>query len=147
KPHGALYNTAADDELLAAAIARAIRAYDPDLVLVARAGSLQVEVARAAGLRVAEEAFADRGYDTQGRLLPRGTPGASITAPAVAGGRAVSIVRTGEVGAADGTPLSLRADTLCIHSDTVGASALARAIRAALEDAGAQLRPLYTLAR
>jgi len=147
KPHGALYNTAADDEALAAAIARAVLAYDPGLVLVARTGSLQVEVARAAGLRVAEEAFADRGYDARGHLLPRGTPGASITAPDDAARRAAGLVRSGALETADGTQLSLRADTICIHSDTAGASTLARAVRSALEAAGAQLRPLYTLAR
>jgi UPF0271 protein len=146
KPHGALYNTAADDEALATAIAHAVQTYDPELVLVARAGSLQAKVARAAGLRVAEEAFADRGYDAQGHLLPRGTPGASITSASQAARRAIDLVRSGDLEAADGSRLALRPDTLCIHSDTAGASALARAVRSALDEAGVQLRPLYLLA-
>jgi UPF0271 protein len=147
KPHGALYNAAADDEALAGTVARAVRTFDPSLVLVARAGSLQVEVARGLGLRVAEEAFADRGYDAQGRLLPRGAAAALLADPALAAERAVALLRTGRLAAADGTPLRLRADTLCIHSDTPGAVPIAYAVRDALMAAGARLRPLHALAR
>ena len=147
KPHGALYNAAADDEALAAAVARAVRAFDPALALVARAGSLQVEVARGLGLRVAEEAFADRGYDARGRLLPRADPAALIADPARAAERAVTLLRAGRLAAGDGTPLTLRADTLCIHSDTPGAAPIAAAVRNALIDAGVRLRPLHELAR
>lgn len=147
KPHGALYNAAADFEALAQAIARAVRAYDPELVLVARAGSIQAQAGRALGLRVAEEAFADRGYDALGRLLPRGVRGAVGIGPEAAGERAVALVRSGTIRAADGTPLTLHPQTICIHSDTPGAAAIARAVRSALEDAGVRLRPLYELAR
>jgi UPF0271 protein len=147
KPHGALYNTAADDPSLAEAIARAVRTYDPTLVLVARAGSLQVAAGRAAGLRVAEEAFADRGYDTHGRLLARGTPGALLADAAQAGERALALVREGGVRLADGAWLPLHADTLCVHSDTPGAVEIAQAVRSRLVAAGVQLRPLGELAR
>jgi 5-oxoprolinase (ATP-hydrolysing) subunit A len=146
KPHGALYNVAADDPALAEAIARAVRAYDPALVLVARAGSAQAVAGRAAGLRVAEEAFADRGYDESGRLVPRGVAGALITSPEQASQRAVTLVRDGSVQAVDGTWLQLDATTLCVHSDTPGASAIAAAVRAGLLVAGVQLRPLGELA-
>lgn len=147
KPHGALYNDAADDPVLADAIARAVYRYDPALVLVARAGSSQVGVARALGLRVAEEAFADRGYDAGGRLLPRGAPGALLTDAATAAARAVRLVRAGGLPAADGTWLALRPHTLCIHSDTPGAAATAAAVRAALLAARVRLCPLGELAR
>lgn len=147
KPHGALYNAAADDAGLARAIAAAVHAYDPDLVLVARAGSPQVAVARALGLRVAEEAFADRGYDGRGRLLPRGGGGALISDPAAAGHRAAELLRAGGLRAGDGTWLAMRVDTLCVHSDTPGAATLAAGLRAALVAAGARLRPLGALAR
>jgi UPF0271 protein len=147
KPHGALYNTAADDPALAEAIAHAVRAYDPTLVLVARAGSLQVTAGRAVGLRVAEEAFADRAYDAQGRLLTRGMPGALLADAAQAGERALALVRDGGVRLADGAWLPLRADTLCVHGDTPGAAAIARAVRESLLVAGVQLRPLGELAR
>jgi UPF0271 protein len=147
KPHGALYNEAADDPALARAIASAVHAYDPDLVLVARAGSAQAEAGRAAGLRVAEEAFADRGYDAAGRLLPRGRPGALIADPQAAARRAVGLLRTGRLPAEDGTWLALRPATLCVHSDTPGAGQVAAALRRALEAAGVRLRPLAELAR
>ncbi len=146
KPHGALYNVAADDPALAEAIARAVRSFDPQLVLVARAGSVQVAISRAAGLRVAEEAFADRGYDAQGRLLPRGTPGALIAGPEQAATRASELARTGEMATGEGSRLGLHPTTLCVHSDTPGASAIAVAVREALLGAGVRLRPLYELA-
>ncbi len=147
KPHGALYNTAADDEALAEAIVRAVRAFDPALALVARAGSLMALVARANGLRVAEEAFADRGYDALGRLLPRSNPGALLDNPQLAAERAVSLLRTGELMTAEGVVARLRPQTLCIHSDTRGAVAIAGAVRAALLAAEMTLRPLHELAR
>jgi UPF0271 protein len=146
KPHGALYNAAADDPELAAAIVRAVRAFDPALILVARASSFQVRVARELGLCVAEEAFIDRGYDAAGRLLPRSDPDALITDPQVAAVRAVELVRTGSLAAADGTRLSLHPQTLCIHSDTAGAAALAERVRTALTEAGVRLRPLSDIA-
>jgi UPF0271 protein len=145
KPHGALYN-AADDEALAEAIVRAVRAFDPALALVARAGSRMVDVARAGGLRVAEEAFADRGYDGAGRLLPRSHSGALLRSPAEAAERAVALLQTGELVTGDGASLRLRPQTLCVHSDTQGAAAIAAAVRAALLAANVRPRPLYELA-
>lgn len=147
KPHGALYNTAADDAALAGAIARAVRGFDPALVLVARAGSLQVEVARSLGLRVAEEAFADRGYDANGRLLARGSEAALLTDADAAAARAVRLVRAGGLPAVDGSWLALRPQTLCVHSDTPGAATTAAAVRAALLAAGVRLCSLAVLAR
>jgi UPF0271 protein len=145
KPHGALYNTAADDETQAAAVVQAVRAFNPDLTLVARAGSRMVTVARAAGLRVAEEAFIDRGYDNAGRLLPRSHPSALVNDPHVAAERAVTLLQTGTL-AADGAILRIHPQTLCVHSDTRGAAAIASAVRIALNAAGIALRPLHGLA-
>ena len=146
KPHGALYNTAADDEATAEAIVQAVRAFDPELALVARAGSPMVAVARACGLRVAEEAFADRGYDATGRLLPRSHPDALLSIPEEAAQRAVTLIQTGELRTNDGARLHLNPQTLCVHSDTLGAAAIAAAVRAALLEADVTLRPLYELA-
>ena len=146
KPHGALYNQATDDEALAGAIVRAVRAFDPALALVARAGSRMVEVARAGGLRVAEEAFIDRGYDGAGRLLARSRPGALLDDPVAAARRAVTLLQTGELVASDGETVRIRPQTLCVHSDTTGAAAFAAAARAALLTANVRLRPLYELA-
>jgi UPF0271 protein len=142
KPHGALYNAAADDAVLAEAVAEAVRLFDPALILIARAGSIQVEAGRAAGLQVAEEAFADRGYDAGGRLLPRADPAALVRDPAAAAHRAVEMVSRGGVLAADGTWVALRPRTLCVHSDTPGAAAIAAAVRAALVGAGMRLVPM-----
>lgn len=146
KPHGALYNTAADDDALAEAIVRAIRAFDPALALVTRAGSRMAAVARARGLRVAEEAFADRGYDAAGRLLSRSHADALLGDPQAAAIRAVTLIQTGTLTTGDGTTLHLHPQTLCIHSDTPGAEVIAAAVRAGLKAAGITLRPLYTLA-
>lgn len=142
KPHGALYNQAAEDEALAEAIARAVRAFDPDLTLVVRAGSPQVEVSKAAGLRVAEEAFADRGYDAHGRLVSRGHPDALVRRPEEAASRMLGLLRSGTIMAVDGTPLTLRADTICFHSDSPGAARMAEAVRDALIAAGVSLAPM-----
>jgi UPF0271 protein len=136
KPHGALYNAAADDAPLAHAVVTAVLQYDPSLLLVARAASPMVEIARQHGLRVVEEAFVDRGYDSTGRLLARGTQGSMLHDPAVVGARAVALARGASISAHDGTPLSMHADTLCIHSDTAGATAIAGTVRAALGAAG-----------
>lgn len=147
KPHGALYNTAADDETLAAAVVRAVRAFNADLALVARAGSRMVRVAREAGLRVAEEAFLDRGYDSEGRLLSRTRPNALISDPQFAADRAVTLLQAGTLAVADGATLRIHPQTLCVHSDTKGAAAIASAVRTALSTAGIALRPLYELAQ
>jgi UPF0271 protein len=144
KPHGALYNDAAVDPLTARAIARAVRLTDASLALVGLAGSALVAAARAEGLRALEEAFADRGYERDGTLTPRGTPGAVIDNPAIAAARAVSIVRDHCVAAAGGEPIGLHADTICIHGDTIGAPVLARAVRDALEHAGVQVAAPFT---
>ena len=142
KPHGALYNAAADDPALAAAIARAVQALDPRLIVIARAASVQVKVSQEYGLRVGEEAFIDRSYDAKGRLLSRDQPGALITDPRIAAARAIELTRDRGIHAADGTWLELRAQTLCIHSDTPGATKLARKLRETLTQTGVQFRPL-----
>ena len=141
KPHGALYNTAAHDRAVAAAVCAAVRELDPSLVVVCLAGSPMVEVVRAAGLRCAQEAFADRAYARDGALVPRSRPGALIDDPAEAAERAVALATEGRLTAVDGHPLRVRADTLCIHGDTPGAARLAAAIRARLDGAGVRVRP------
>lgn len=141
KPHGALYNLAADDPDTADAIARAIRAVDRSLALLGLAGSAMLPAADRAGLRPVAEAFADRGYRSDGRLMPRGTPGAVLHDPADVAARALRMVQEGTVETQDGTALPLRPDSLCLHGDTPGAVAMARAVRAALTAAGLTLAP------
>lgn len=139
KAHGALYNRAAHDEAAADAIARAVAAFSRELVLVGLAGSALVAAGRAAGLAVAEEAFADRAYEADGSLRSRRLEGAVLDDPAATAAQAVAIVR-GTVTAVDGTPLTVRADTICVHGDLPGAAARARAVREALLAAGIELR-------
>jgi UPF0271 protein len=143
KPHGALYNQAADDPQLAAAIARGIARVSRELVFVGLAGSQAMrQAAAAAGLRFAAEAFADRAYDARGRLVPRSEPGSVTHDPAVAAAAAVRLARDRVAHAVDGSEVPVEADTLCLHGDTPGAVAMARAVREALERAGVGVQAL-----
>jgi 5-oxoprolinase (ATP-hydrolysing) subunit A len=141
KPHGALYNRAARDGRLAELVAGAVVAVDRSLRLVGLAGSRLLDAARAAGLEVAAEAFADRRYAPDGSLASRALPEAVVSDPDAAAAQALSIVRDHRVAALDGTDLELQADTLCIHGDTPGAPSIARAVRARLARAGVTIAP------
>jgi UPF0271 protein len=142
KAHGALYNLAARDQAVAETIARAVRRISESLVLVGLAGSALLEAGRAAGLGVAAEAFCDRAYEADGSLRSRTLPGSVVSSADAAAAQAVRIVRDGRVTAFDGTEVAVAADTICVHGDTPGAVDFARAIRAALADAGVALAPL-----
>jgi UPF0271 protein len=135
KPHGAMYNRAARDAAMARTIATAIHDLDPALVLVGLAGSASIEEARAIGLRVAVEGFADRRYEPDGSLRARRLEGA-LLGPADAAAQAVSIARDGVVTATDGSAVAVRADTICIHGDGPAAVETATAVRSALARAG-----------
>ena len=137
KPHGALYNEAARNSGLAAAIARAVARFSRGLSLVGLAGSEPMAAAAAdAGLRFVPEAFADRAYQPDGSLVPRGTQGAVINDPDLAAAQALSIATEGVVTATDGTNVTVAAESICCHGDTPGAVAIAGAVRAALVGAG-----------
>lgn len=136
KAHGALYNMAARDPELARAVAAAVREFDPDLLLVGLSGSELVAAGEAAGLRVANEVFADRAYRHDGTLVPRNQPGALIEEAGLAVARALEMVRTSTVRSIDGTVVPLRAETICVHGDTPGAAAMAASLRTALVGAG-----------
>jgi UPF0271 protein len=142
KPHGALYNAIARDAKLAGAVARAVAAFDPALILVTLPASAVVEAAQSLGLRVALEGFADRAYQPDGSLAPRSKAGALIQNPTLAAQRAVQMVTQGQVEAIDGQMISLHIDTLCVHGDTPGAANIAADLRAALQAAGVEIAPL-----
>jgi UPF0271 protein len=142
KAHGALYNMAARRRPLADAIARAIKAFDPSLVMFGLPNSPMIDAAREAGLRVAAEGFADRAYQLDGSLTPRTQPGAVIHDPSLVVERAQRMVRDGIVQTADGQEVALRIDTICVHGDTPGAADLTRRLRAALAGAGAIVQPV-----
>ncbi len=132
KPHGALYNVAARDAGVARAIARAVAALDPSLVLVGLAGSHLIAAGQAAGLAVLNEAFADRRYHPSGRLVSRETAGALIVDPTDAAEQARVLAEGRAVATLGGGAVRIRADTICLHSDTPDALNIARAVHAAL---------------
>ena len=132
KPHGALYNVAARDRGVADAIAQAVAAFDPGLVLIGLSGSQLVEAGRAAGLKVMNEVFGDRRYQADGQLVSRETPGALITDAELAAQQAHALAQGEPVDTLEGMPLRIRAETLCLHSDTPNALNIARAVHAAL---------------
>lgn len=144
KAHGALYNVAVDDHEVARAIGEAVRAVDRGLLVVALAGSPMAGIFREMGLRTVEEAFIDRGYTPDGRLIARDRPGALVTDPETAAARAVRMVREGLVTSVEGSDLRVRAETLCIHADTPGSPGIAAAVRAALEASGIRLARMGT---
>lgn len=140
KPHGALYNRAATDRLIAELVADAVRQADPGLVLVGLAGSCLTEAGRAAGLRVSREGFADRRYTPRALLLARTEAGAVLDDPEDARRQALSLVLAGRVSASDGSVVPVEIDTLCLHGDGPHAVVFARQIRESLAAAGVQIR-------
>ncbi len=132
KPHGALYNVAARDRNVADAVAQAVAAFDPSLALVGLSGSQLVVAGQAAGLVVLNEAFADRRYLANGQLVSRETEGALMADPGAAAAQARALAQGAAVATLDGGILRIRAETLCLHSDTPGALNVAQAVHAAL---------------
>ncbi|MGB2943007.1 MAG: 5-oxoprolinase subunit PxpA [Candidatus Macondimonas sp.] len=142
KPHGALYNQAARNPERAAAIAQAIRDFDPSLVLVGLAGSALIEAGLTHGLTVGREAFADRRYEADGSLTPRRHPNALIHDPDEAAEQVLSLLQQGHLRTRDGQSVAMTADTLCVHGDSPAALALVQRIRQTLARVGIAVRPL-----
>ncbi|MFP5419425.1 MAG: 5-oxoprolinase subunit PxpA [Gammaproteobacteria bacterium] len=132
KPHGALYNVAAREPAVARAIAQAVAAFDPALTLVGLSGSCLIEAGREAGLSVLNEAFADRAYEPDGRLVSRETAGAVLPDPQAAARQAYALARGEAIATRSGERVMIAADTLCLHSDSPNALNIARAVHAAL---------------
>lgn len=141
KPHGALYHSVARHEAQAAAVVEAVASYDVALPILGLPDSVLLRRAAAAGLVTVAEAFVDRGYRADATLVPRDQPGALVDDPARAAERAVRLVRDGTIVSVAGEAVSVSAKSLCVHGDSPGAVALARAVRSALDDAGISLRP------
>lgn len=140
KAHGALYNDLADDEDLAAALAKAVVAYGGALAVLTLSGSRSVGVLEGAGVRVVQEAFADRAYTADGRLLPRSEAGSVLTSPAAVAERGRRLASGEAVETNDGRPLMVQAGSICVHGDTPGAVVLASALRSTLAAAGVDVR-------
>jgi UPF0271 protein len=141
KPHGALYNVAAKDKEVAASIGRAVSAIDKSLILVGLDGSAMLDVWKSAGFAVVGEAFADRRYEPDGTLRSRSYADGLITDPGEAARQAVRIAKDGLICAVDGSKLPVQARTICIHSDTQNAVAIAAEVRRKLEAAGVVVGP------
>jgi UPF0271 protein len=125
---------------LSAAIARAVVAFDPSLILFGLPGSELLSAGRAAGLRVAAEVFADRAYEADGSLASRRKPGAVVHQVDVVVSRAIRMVKDHTVVAVDGAVVELEADTICVHGDTPDSDDLAAKLRAGLETAGVTVK-------
>ncbi|GAA2521798.1 5-oxoprolinase subunit PxpA [Kocuria salsicia] len=140
KPHGALYNTIAHHEVHAQAVVDAVRAFGGDLPLLLLPGSVALAKAERAGLRAVTEAFADRGYTPDGRLVSRREEGAVLHDAAEVTEHMVRLAQDGTLTAVDGSTVRIHAESICVHGDTPGAAAMAAEVRRGLEDAGITIR-------
>lgn len=136
KPHGMLYNQAATDSVLADAIARAVLAVNPALILVGLAGSELIRAGERLGLPTRQEVFADRGYQSSGQLVPRSQPGALIANEEQALAQTLEMIQRGRVRSIEGQWTSVNAQTVCLHGDGEHALAFARRLRAAFAAQG-----------
>lgn len=144
KPHGALANLAARDRAVADAIMAAVHKIAPDMAVLAISGTQTEQAARAAGLSVYSEIFADRAYLSSGQLVPRDQPGAMIHDPGEAAARLLSFLETGLMPVVDGDPIELAAQSICVHGDSPGALAMALEIRDRLTAQGVRIAPFLT---
>lgn len=136
KPHGALGNLAAADATVAAALVSAIKALDPKLAVLAISGTALEQAARAEDMAVFSEIFADRAYQPDGQLVPRGQPGAVLHDATQAADRLIAYLKTGLMPVLGGDPIALKAHSICVHGDSAEAAAMARLIRTRLEAEG-----------
>ena len=139
KPHGALYNQAVNDEALATAICEAVLEVDPDMILLALAGSPWVKIAEDMGVRVAREIFADRALNPDGTLVSRSQPGSVIHDVGEVVERSLKMVTEGKAITITGDEIEAQAESICLHGDTPGAVEMAASVRRALESAGVEI--------
>jgi UPF0271 protein len=128
KPHGALYNMAAESTPLSMAIAEAITDFDDSLVLYGLAGSKLIDAGKQKGLKTANEVFADRSYQPNGLLTPRSEPGAMITDPEKSLAHVISMVKNRYLVSTENTKVRVQADTICIHGDNENSLEFAKLI-------------------
>lgn len=145
KPHGALNNMACEDATMARGVAEAVKAVDRELILLAPALSELSKAGRAAGLRVADEVFADRSYADDGTLTPRSQPGALLEGGEACLAHVLRMIERGGIVTTRGAVLPCRFDSVCVHGDGAHAVAAATAVRDGLRAAGHTLRTLPEL--
>ena len=139
KPHGALYNTIVTDREQAAAVVEAVHLVDATLPVLGMAGSAFFDEANRRGLRTVAEAFADRAYRPDGRLVSRREPGAVLQDPAAIAERVATMVTSGQVTAIDGSRIKVSVESVCVHGDSPGAVQIATAVRDRLKADGADV--------
>ncbi|UWX97712.1 LamB/YcsF family protein [Arthrobacter zhaoxinii] len=139
KPHGALYNTIVRHEVHARAVVDAVRTFNKDLPVLLLPGAVALEMAADSGLRGVAEAFADRNYNPDGTLVSRRESNAVISDAGTVTANMVRLATQGTITAIDGTEIPMSAESICVHGDTAGAVAMAKAVRAGLEDAGVSI--------
>ncbi len=142
KPHGALYNAMVKEEELAMGIIEGILEFDKNLIFVGPSNSKIMDMARDMGARVAHEVFADRAYNSDGTLVPRGKHGAVIEDKEEIARRVVSMIKDGGISSIDGKWVELKADTICIHGDNPNAVEIAKYLREILKDEGIEIVPM-----
>ena len=144
KPHGALGNLAARDKDVAAEIVRVVAEIDKELSVLAISGNELEHAARAAGVPVYSEIFADRGYLSSGQLVPRGQDGAMIEDANEAADRLLAFMKDGLMPVIDGDPIRLNAQSICVHGDSPTAVSMAQTIRQKLTAEGISIQPFLT---
>ncbi|HHY20942.1 MAG TPA: LamB/YcsF family protein [Bacilli bacterium] len=140
KPHGALYNMAANNKTIATAIAEAVYDFSPELILFGLSGSELTKAGESIGLKIAHEVFADRTYQANGTLTSRSEKNALITDHSEAVERVLQMVKHGVTEAVDGTEIELQADTICVHGDSSQAFQFVEELRRGLEEQGIQIK-------
>lgn len=134
KPHGALYNMSAKNIVLASTIARAVRDFDPTLILYGLAGSFSISEAGKYGLKTYNEAFADRTYQDDGSLTPRKQTNALIKETGKVTSQVLQIIKEKTVQSVSGHSIPIVAETICIHGDGEHAVDFAKAIHQTLRE-------------
>lgn len=141
KPHGALYNMSARDQLIAQVIAKAVKNFNSQLILVGLSGSCSIEQAIEIGLDTISEVYADRTYQDDGTLTPRVTEGAMITDPAKAAAQVLEMVQEGTVTTVSGSKIPIIAESICLHGDGPHVLEFAKTIQQTLKAKGIDIRP------
>ncbi|MFM7857871.1 MAG: 5-oxoprolinase subunit PxpA [Flammeovirgaceae bacterium] len=142
KPHGALYNMAAKDEAMSRTIAQAVFDFNPKLIYYGLSGSHMISQANLVGIKTASEVFADRTYQPDGSLTPRTEKNALIESEEESLSQVMKMVKESKVVDVTGKPISIKADTICLHGDGEHAAAFASAIYHRLKSEGIKIKAL-----
>ena len=145
KPHGALYNMAVDDQKIATSICEALLEIDPTLILLGLSGSQWLNIAEKMGIQVAHEVFADRSYNSDGTLVSRKNPNATLHDPQLISDRCLQIINENSITSIDGDKIDIKADSICVHGDNPDAVEIAVHISKTLTNESVVIQPLSCL--